>query len=59
MGLHRPGIKRGLSRRQSAAMQDRWDREDADRELIELKATLVGKDEQIELLKDLITKGKK
>ena len=40
-------------------MQDRWDREDADRELIELKATLVGKDEQIELLKDLITKGKK
>ena len=40
MGLHRPGLKRGLSRRQSAAMQDRWDREDAKREIARLQAVI-------------------
>ena len=35
MGLHRRGSKRGLTRRQAAALQDRWDREDAKRQIEE------------------------
>lgn len=63
MGLHRPGSKRGLTHRRSAALQDRWDREesatslaDANIKIAELQATIAGKDEQIELLKSLLGK---
>ena len=46
MGLHRPGSKRGLTRRQSAALQDRWDREDAKRQIEELQAKLAKKEKR-------------
>ena len=46
MGLHRPGSKRGLTRRQSAALQDRWDREELRAKLEELQAKLAKKEKR-------------
>ncbi len=47
MGLHRPGLKRGLSRARSAALQDRWDREEKDGEIARLQAIIKKKGKKV------------
>ncbi len=59
--MGRPGLKRGLSKRESAAMSKRMDdraiRSDLDearQEVARLEGVIEGKSEQIKLLKSLI-----